>query len=288
MNANRIPPKLTIINDLAGFGHCALAVAIPIVSTMGVQACPVPTSVFSNHMAFPAYHKTDYTPHMEDFLGTWDTLGLSFDGIFCGFLGNATQTEIIKAFMRTQKETAQTIIILDPVMGDHGKYYSSVNHNYMSNLKELCRLADILTPNLTEACFLTDMAYPAEFPTVDFLDTVMDKLHALGPKKIVITGISRDEIFYNYVSVTNAFTGSAVPSVRELLSVPAGGPSRPGTGDIFASILAADALNQEDFFTSVKKAAEFVRLCTQNSAALQIPIVEGASFENCLHLLPDL
>ena len=316
------PFKMAMINDLTGFGHCSLAVAIPIISVMGVQACPVPTGIFSNHMAFPEWHYTDFTHEMSSYLSVWERLSLSFDGISCGFLGNEALIPTLSGFFRQQKETYGTCILLDPVMGDHGRAYSSVTPSYQKALTGLCSLADILTPNLTEACFLTGTAYPEELLTalssskavalnvpaasgalpsglsdasgalfsglsdasdrlqllLLLLSGMAAKLHGMGIGKVVITGIKIGNFFGNYVSVSGS---------GELLFSPAGGPSRPGTGDIFAAILSADAVKGVPFTDSVKKAAEFVRICTEGSAALNIPIVEGVCLEQYLSLLQD-
>lgn len=279
------PFKMAMINDLTGFGHCSLAVAIPIISVMGVQACPVPTGIFSNHMAFPEWHYTDFTHEMSSYLSVWERLSLSFDGISCGFLGNEALIPTLSGFFRQQKETYGTCILLDPVMGDHGRAYSSVTPSYQKALTGLCSLADILTPNLTEACFLTGTAYPEELltknnlqPLLSLLSDMAANLHAMGIGKVVITGIKIGNFFGNYVSASGS---------GELLFSPAGGPSRPGTGDIFAAILSADAVKGIPFTDSVKKAAEFVRICTEGSAALNIPIVEGVCLEQYLSLLQD-
>lgn len=316
------PFKMAMINDLTGFGHCSLAVAIPIISVMGVQACPVPTGIFSNHMAFPEWHYMDFTHEMSSYLSVWERLSLSFDGISCGFLGNEALIPTLSGFFRQQKDTYGTCILLDPVMGDHGRAYSSVTPSYQKALTGLCSLADILTPNLTEACFLTGTAYPEELltalsaskavalnvpavsdallsglsdasgtlfsglsdasdrlqPLLSLLSGMAAKLHAMGIGKVVITGIKIGNFFGNYVSASGS---------GELLFSPAGGPSRPGTGDIFAAILSADAVKGVPFTDSVKKAAEFVRICTEGSAALNIPIVEGVCLEQYLSLLQD-
>ena len=290
--------KIAMINDLTGFGHCSLAVAIPIVSVMEVQACPVPTGIFSNHMAFSDWYNSDFTPKVPDYLAAWEKLSLGFDGILCGFLGNESVIPALSRFFNMQKEKYHSVILLDPVMGDHGKAYSSVTSSYRQALFELCRYADILTPNLTEACFLTGLPYPAEIlqnaaaipvseetgmpaiyePLKELLQKTAHKLHVLGIPKIVITGIQLNGYFGNYIY-------DSTTCKEELLLSQAGGPSRPGTGDIFAAILAADAVNGISFRESVKKAAEFVRICTEGSAALNIPIAEGVCLEKYLHLL---
>lgn len=289
MNSNLgIPKKLAMINDLTGYGRCSLAVAIPIVSTMGVQACPAPTSIFSNHMAFSTFHSTDYTEKLPEYLHAWEALDVSFDGIFCGFLGNCTQVDTICRFLDDQTLKNYPMILVDPVMGDHGRLYSSVSSDYVAAIRKLICKAHILTPNLTEACLLTGNAYPDSFPDdafipsgtfYEFLKEMAEELHRFGPGKVVITGLQKEDRFYNFVST---------PDGTELISSMAGGPSRPGTGDIFASILSADALKDVPFTESVKKAAEFVRICTEGSAALNIPIKEGVCFENYLSLLTQL
>lgn len=272
----QISKKLAIINDLTGYGRCSHAVAIPVVSVMGVQACPVPTSIFSNHMAFPIWHKDDYTPHMQAYLDCWEEMALHFDGILCGFLGNTEQVSILANFMEKQKERGQTLVVLDPVMGDHGRHYSSVPASYTEDLTALLPYADILTPNLTEACFLTGTPFPQALPGEDFLCRMAEKLHQMGPDRIVITGITEKGFFHNFVSQHTPEPFHALYTTR------AGGPSRPGTGDLFASIIAADALNGVPFTDSVQKAADFVRICTEGSAAAGIPIKEGVCFENYL------
>ncbi len=292
--------KLAIINDLTGYGHCSLAVALPVVSVLGVQGCPLPTAVFSNHMAYPLWHRQDYTPYMADYISSWENLHFSFDGILCGFLGNHKQADILADFIAKQKKDHQSLFILDPVMGDHGKLYSTVSLDYLTAMKKLLPKADIITPNLTEACLLTDSVYPdsicsmagntpdnmtdgktnsitKNMPDCSALAAMAEKLHSLGPDKIVITGLQGNEYFHNYI-----WEKGKEP---QLCTTKAGGPSRPGTGDLFASIIAADVINHLPFSDSVKKAAEFVRICTEDSAALNIPIKEGVFFERNLKYL---
>ncbi|HKM33935.1 MAG TPA: bifunctional hydroxymethylpyrimidine kinase/phosphomethylpyrimidine kinase [Lachnospiraceae bacterium] len=275
-STNRVK-KMALISDLTGYGRCSLAVALPVVSVLGIQACPIPTAIFSNHLAYPFWHKDDYTPHIQDYLSCWDKLHFSFDGILCGFLGNGKQADIHAVYIEKQKKDHQSLFILDPVMGDHGKLYSSVTLDYSSAIKTLLPYADILTPNLTEACFLTDTPFPDKMPNLSFLASMTEKLHALGPAKIVVTGLYENGYYHNYI-----WQAGREPVI---CTTKAGGPSRPGTGDLFASIIAADALNQIPFSDSVKKAAEFVRICTEDSAACDIPINEGVCFERNLKYL---
>lgn len=270
-----IPKKIAMINDIAGFGRCSTTVSLPIISAMGVQVCPVPTSVFSNHTGFPTYQFLDLTENMSAYLAQWEAMKLTFSGIYCGFLGSMSQIEIVRNFLGKHKGT-DTLIIIDPVMGDNGKAYSTITKEHCEEMKRLLDKADILTPNLTEACLLTDTAFHPDVSEEELAALAL-KLHSMGPEKIVITGIEDGTYFYNYISETGT-----PPSVyRSRIS----GQSRSGTGDVFASILAGGCVTGMSLCDAVKKAADFVRICTEEATALGVALEEGVCFENHLHLL---
>lgn len=275
-----IPKKAAVINDLTGFGRCSLAVVLPIINAMKVQACPVPTSVFSNHMGFHSYYYQDLTDGLSSYLSGYDTLGLIFDGIYCGFLNSPKQFHSVRTFLENQCATSSPLILIDPVMGDHGKTYRIVTNELCQEMKQLVSYATILTPNLTEACLLTDTPFPDETVSSSLLQKLSKKLHSMGPSQIAITGIAHDGNVINYCSekIDN--------KIREFsYEIPSNGESRPGTGDIFASILTACALNGIPFEESVKKAADFIAICVNASAKAGVPIKEGVIFENYLSLL---
>ena len=284
----RIPPKIAVINSFAGYGRCSLTEALPIISAMGVQACPVPTSVFSNHTGFPTYYKMDLTRQTADYLAQWNALGLVFDGIYCGFLGEKEQIPIVASFLKKQRQKGNPVVLVDPVMGDHGKTYKTVTPDHCSALKELVALADLITPNITEACILTDRPYHDCCWREDELHRLCGELHAMGPKKVAVTGLRQKSAqgcyddFLNFISEQRP----ADSTLRTMRTVtPMAGPSRHGTGDIFASILAADAVLGTAFADSVKKAADFVGLCIRGSDELDIPEPDGVCFENYLGML---
>ena len=275
-----IPKKAAVINDLTGFGRCSLAVVLPIINAMRVQACPVPTSVFSNHMGFHSYYYHDLTEGLSSYLKGYDTLDLTFDGIYCGFLNSPGQFHSIRSFLENQCRIASPLILIDPVMGDHGKTYRIVTEELCREMKQLISLATILTPNLTEACLLTDTPFPEKAVSASFLQELSEKLHFMGPSKIAITGIPHDTNVINYCSEK---TDTKIRTFS--YEIASNGESRPGTGDIFASILTAASLNGVPFETSVKKAADFIRICVNASAQAGVPISEGVIFENYLSLL---
>ncbi|MBE5884097.1 MAG: pyridoxamine kinase [Lachnospiraceae bacterium] len=268
-----IPPRLAMFNSMAGFGRISTFVALPIISTMQVQVCPVPTSVLSNHLDFPTCFREDFTPHMQSYVQAWKELGLTFDGLYCGFFGKVEQMDIVEDFLQSfQPDT----FLLDPVMGDNGKAYSTITPAHCERLKNLLHYADILTPNITEACLLTDTPYK-DGPWTEYeLDSICEKLTQLCPGRIVITGLHNNNSFLNYIWDNGQ---------RSTYITAKSGRSRHGTGDMFASILIADALHKADFAASVKKAADFISLCIRGSEELNVPIKEGVIFENYLSTL---
>lgn len=282
-------PRLAMINDIAGFGRCSTTVSLPVISVMKVQVCPVPTSVLSNHLGFPLCHFDDYTSHMRDYIKVWSELGLTFDGLYCGFLGNEEQIDIVREFVEM---FCPPLFLLDPVMGDHGRAYSSITETHVQKMKELLPLADIITPNITEACLLTGTPWKDGEWTMQELSGLCERLAdicqqesvssgeasvgTVSSASIVITGIRQGDSLVNFLWDDGVYT---------TVSTPIAGASRPGTGDIFASILAADAVRGETLLTSVQKAANFVGLCITGSEKAGTPVQEGVVFEKYLAAL---
>lgn len=264
--------KLAVINDFCGFGRCSLTVSIPIVSALKVQCCPVPTSVFSNHTAYDSFFYTDYTEHMNSYIEEWKKLGLTFDGILTGFLGAPQQTEIVRHFLEYFKKEG-TVTVVDPVMGDEGSLYTTYSPELAKQMKGLLAYADVLTPNLTEACILTDTVYRTNMSNEE-LTEICEKLSHMGPKKIVISGLEREGRLINFV-----YEAGSVPVE---VAGPKIGPCRAGTGDVFSSIIAADAVNGVDFLTSVRHAAVFIAKVLRRTVELDIPTTDGICFEEFL------
>lgn len=268
--------KIAVINDFTGFGRCSTAVSLPVISQMRIQCCPVPTSIFSCHTGFKEHFFDDYTEKMTDYISYWVKLGLRFNGILTGFLGSARQMEIVKDFFLKFKED-DTVIIIDPVMGDNGTPYSTYTKQMCDKMKALVCYADILTPNLTEACILTDTPYtPEKFGYSDYYE-IAKKLSCTGASKIVISGLSLKGYIGNVI-----YEKGKEPHIIKQKQV---GHQRSGTGDIFSSIIAADAVHNVDFTESVRKAASFVRKCIQVTEEFDIPRTDGVCFEEVLYTL---
>lgn len=268
--------KIAVINDISGFGRCSIAVSMPIISAMKVQCCPVPTSIFSNHTGFSEFFFDDYTAKMQQYIDNWKKLNLEFDGILTGFLGSEKQIEIVEQFF-ADFCTMRTTVIIDPVMGDHGRPYSTYTHELCQAMKKLVAYADILTPNLTEACILTDTPYHEGHWKTKELIALARQLAQQGPKKIVITGVPQKA----YVSNLVYEQGKDAKLLRTLRI----GSERSGTGDVFSSIVAADAVNHVPFEQSVRKASRFIKKCILRSIEMNIPKTDGVCFEEFLATL---
>lgn len=265
--------KIAAVNDMTGFGRCSLAASIPIISRLGVQCCAVPTAILSNHTGFPSYFIDDYTRHFKAYTDEWKKLDLRFQGILTGFLGSAEQFAMVERFL-TDFTGEDTLVCVDPVMGDYGRIYSSYTDEMCCSMRRLVSRADIITPNLTEACILTDMPYHEGVWTRRELAAILTRLHDLGPSKVVVTGIPQGEFIANLSSV-----GGGEPSLTRQHRA---GEQRNGTGDVFSSIIIADAVNGVAFERSVRRASSFVKKCILRSMEMGIPTTDGVCFEEVL------
>ena len=267
--------KIAVINDFSGFGRCSIAVSLPIISAMKIQCCPVPTSIFSNHTGFDSYFFEDYTDKMRPYIAEWRKLNLHFNGICTGFLGSEAQIGIVGDFLQEFGGDG-TIVLIDPVMGDYGKTYSTYTEEMCQRMKQLACKADILTPNLTEACILTDTPYKEDWKVAEVIE-LAEKLSEQGPEKVVITGVSQKRYICNF-----CYEKGTEPSIVKTQKV---GTQRSGTGDIFSAIISADAVNGVNFHDSVKRASLFIKKCILRSIELDIPVTDGVCFEEVLHTL---
>ena len=271
--------KIALINDVTGFGRCSIAVMAPIVSAMKIQAVTVPTAVLSAHTQFPEYYFDDYTSKMRDYIQTYKDLNLSFDAIASGFLGSEEQVDIVIDFFKTFKKNG-TFTLVDPVMGDYGRLYETYTPSLCEKMKALVHYADILTPNLTELCTLTDVKYREEGFNDTELACMCQKLVEQGPEHIVVTGIR-----YNSKQIMNyVYSKGEEPRIVMVDRI---GGDRSGTGDVISSIIAGMYLNGHDFYESVKKAAEFVSKCLRYCEDNDVPTHWGLCFEMYLRDLME-
>lgn len=265
-------PSIAIVNDISGFGRCSVTVALPILSAMKIQCGIVPTAILSNHTEYPDYSMLDFTPYMEEYLEKWKSLQFSFDGIYTGFLGSEKQLAIITQML---KQFSFEKRIVDPVMGDHGILYDSYTKEMCQVMKQLAAHSTLTTPNVTELCILTDSAYHEDITEQDIFN-MCKALAKNGARQIVVTGIEKEDQIGNAIYEKGNFE---ILYGKKIL------PLRPGTGDVFASILAGGSLHNIPLKDSVITASEFIRTCLTTSAQLDIPVNDGVCFEEHLEML---
>ncbi|MBQ9807148.1 MAG: pyridoxamine kinase [Clostridia bacterium] len=283
------PPRIAAIHDLSCFGRCALTVIMPTLSVMGYQTVPVPTALLSTHTGgFTDLYFHDLTPDMQEIAAHFSRLGITFRSIYTGFLGSERQIETVSLFLnrfadQPDESGEKPLVLIDPVMGDDGVLYSTYTPEMIQGMKEISRRACVLTPNLTEACFLTDTPYreTANLPLQDVLDfsrELLEKLTAITQKRIMITGIRMSD--GNLANVGKDLDGSCF-----LVCKPHEGHSYPGTGDLFASVLLGALLRKESFRNACEDAAAFTSEVIRDSAKADSPVRNGVALESHLYKL---
>lgn len=268
--------RIALINDITGFGRCSVTVELPLLSAMKIQVCPLPTAILSVHTGFPDHYLDDYTDRMRPYMDSWEKKQLSFDGICTGFLGSARQIEIVADFIRRFKQPS-TRVMVDPVMGDYGRLYSSYTQEMCDEMRQLLPYADLVTPNLTEACQLLDIPYPSGGKMSDReLEYMASSLSACGPSQVIITGLSEGDHIRNFIYEAGRGTVLQVEKV---------GGDRSGSGDAFMAIVAGSLLNGEGLEQAAHKAAGFISKCLAYAVELDLPWNYGLPFEEYLREL---
>lgn len=284
--------RVAAVHDISCLGRCALTVIIPVLSAMGIQTVPLPTALLSTHTGgFENMFFEDLTRHMGQISAHWKSIGTDFDAIYSGFLGSAEQIDMLIGFLKdfsVKNDGKKAFIAVDPVMGDDGEPYSTYDNELMKGMNRLCLGADLITPNLTEACFLTLEKYPAhpmgEKEAKERAGYLLEKLISIfGCGKTVITGISA----FSEDNGPIIISAAAEKDKKGLFfhSVPLMPRAYPGTGDVFASVLLGRMLSGEDFAESVGFASDFVCKVTEFSQNFATPIRDGLIIEPCLGIL---
>ncbi len=275
---SRPVPRVIAIHDLSGFGRGSLTTVIPVLSAMSVQVCPVPTAILSTHTAFSGFSFLDTTESMNAFLAHWKDLGLTFEAVYSGFLGTSDQACIVREFIEHFARDGQPVLI-DPVMGDNGQLYDSLDFSMVGAMRRLIASASIITPNYTEACLLLDEKQP-ELPDEQYIKEQLKALSALGPKQVVITSVpeqGRNRAIFAYDRQAACFWKVS----NEFLPV-----DYPGTGDAFASVLLGSLLSGDSLPSALDRAEQFVSLTIrQTFGHSHLPPQEGVAQEKMLHLL---
>ncbi len=271
--------RILTIQDISCLGKCSITVALPVISAMGVETVILPTAVLSTHTMFKDFTVKDLTDQLNPITNHWKSQGVKFDAIYTGYLGSAEEIEIAKQIFKDFGGD-DTLIFIDPVMADNGKLYPAFDQNYADLNAGLCGYADIIVPNITEACFMTGAEYKEEYDEAYVLD-LLDRLSKLGAKKVVLTGVS---LSAGKTGVYGLDTETGEKIIYQNDRVDA---SYHGTGDIFASVSVGAVMNGLSLTDAFKLAADY----TANTirATLDNPAEPwyGVDFETTIPELVD-
>ena len=243
--------KVLAINDISCVGRCSLTVALPIISAAKIECSILPTAILSTHTGgFTGFTFTDFTSEMMHIANHWKSLNIHFDSIYTGFLGSKEQISIVKNIVGMFKENNVKVIV-DPAMADNGSMYSIFDLDFANEMKKLCYGADIIVPNITEACFLTNTEYKPIPHTKEYIDALVLKLGQLNIKSLVLTGVSYDgknlgALTYDYEAQKESYYSRE--TVNEYFH---------GTGDCFASALVAAITSGKGLEEASKIAVDF-------------------------------
>ncbi len=265
--------RVAAIHDISGIGKCSLTAAIPVISAAGIEAAVMPTAVLSSHTGdITGFTYRDLTSDLVRFYKHWKSLGVEFDGIYSGFLGSIEQVDIVCSFIEEFKKE-NTVVIVDPAMADSGRMYTTFDADFAKEMILLCKKADIIVPNLTEAVFLLGEEYKEPPYSKEYIDDIMHRLLQLGPSMVVLTGVSfceneigcavcckdNDEVYYMF---SEKFPGIYY-----------------GTGDLFASALTGAYIRGKSLYESAEIALLFTCESIKRTYEAKTDTRLGVNFE---------
>lgn len=272
--------KVMAIHDLSCYGRASLTTIIPIMSAMEIQVCPMPTAILSTHTGgFGKPAMIDLSNFLDEGRQHWKKINLDVQCIYTGYLGNSEQSKIIKDIVKDFKKK-ETLFIVDPVLGDDGVLYSSLDNDMVVAMRELVKIADLITPNITEVALLLEKSFE-EINDPIKIESCLYELVNLGAKMVVITSAPSlkgsdylDTISYD--SYKNEFTRVSIKKINK---------SYPGTGDAFASVLIGKFINGISLGESAKFASEYIGKSVELSSNYDYEAKEGILLEKTLSLL---
>ena len=271
--------RILTIQDISCLGKCSLTVALPLISCMGIETVILPTAVLSTHTMFKEFTCKDLSDQIIPIVSHWKKNGVKFDAIYTGYLGTEEEIDVVKEIFREFK-SEDTIIFIDPVMGDNGKLYPAFNENYARKNASLCSAGDVIVPNITEACLMTGTEYRTEY-NEEYVKDLLRKLIALGTKTAVLTGVSLspgktgvmgyDSAAGEYFSYQNDRVDAAYH----------------GTGDIFASVTIGGIENGLNWHDAFKLAADYTAETIRTTLDNPKKPWYGVDFEETIPYLLD-
>lgn len=267
--------RIVTIQDFSCVGRCSLTVALPIISAAGIEACGIPTAVLSNHTGFDSYYSHDLTEQLAPFSdGLWRER-ITFDAIYTGYIASPQQMGLISDFIDRFKREDTTVFV-DPVMGDNGILYTGLSEDYPRLMLELCKKADIISPNITEACMMTGREYRHDMPMGEIVEMLRALYDECGVKYALVTGAKEGGDIGAVGWNGKEFSRCLMPHI-DLVCM--------GTGDIFASVLAAAVTRGEEYSAALELAVRFTHECVRLTAQDELHRFYGVNFEQALPML---
>ncbi len=272
--------KALSVQDISCHGQCSNTVILPMLSAAGVETVVLPTALLSTHTGgFTGYTFLDLTGEMEKILSHFSSLPLRFSYLCTGYFGSPQQIDLLMRYLPALLEEG-ALRVIDPVLGDEGRLYSIYDHTYVEAMRRLCRAADLITPNLTEACLLADLPYTGAQNDATFYDALFTRLHALGPRRVLLTGVMFDRA---EIGVLGHEVGQPSFTAR----APYVDRHFHGTGDAFTGSLVSFLSRGICFREAAERAVRFVSHCIADT----LPVVDthwyGLRFEGRLHELME-
>lgn len=271
--------RVLTVQDISCLGQCSMTVALPILSACGLETVILPSAVLSTHTGgFSGFTVRDLSPDFDGIIDHWTNENIKFDTVYTGYLGNKKQVSDVERIASTLLENSGSLIV-DPAMADNGKLYYGFDSEYVKAIARLCEKADIILPNITEACFLCDIPY-SENITEEYVGTVLAALHEKFSAAVVLTGIGFEE------GQTGVLVSEKPGSVYNYghRRVP---QAFHGTGDIYSSAFVGAYMQGKDINSSAKIAADYTLKCIENTYGDEKHWY-GVKFETAIPYLIDM
>lgn len=287
--------RVLTVQDISCVGKCSLTAAIPVISAMGIEVCPLPTAILSNHTAFSSFSFFDLTDKILEILNEWKKQGFHFDAIYTGYLGSIKQIDLVHKIL---DEFAQndTLVVIDPCMADNGKLYTGFSQDFVQQMAKLCGRANVILPNMTEACFLVNQDYDIFTHTNENITKLMEKLLSLGANHVVLKGVdfSSDKIGVAYYSQKNnndsrnLIGKSMIENSIDDMKIyfhHRYDENFHGTGDLFASVVTGALVLKKELKEAVEIACDFIQESIECTLSNPNYNWYGVEFESALRNL---
>lgn len=274
--------RVAAIHDISCFGKCSLTVALPVISAAGAEVSVIPTAVLSTQTGgIDGYTFRDLTDDIIPVVNHWKALGLKFDAVYTGFLGTFQQIGIVSGVIDRISEE-DTMVIVDPVLGDNGELYSVFDERFPAEMKKLCMKADVIVPNMTEAFLILSEPYQKGPYDFDFICNILKKLSSLGPGKVVLTGVESENGMLGtacYDKESDSFRIFNKKKINDCFH---------GSGDVFASVLTAGLVRGLGLHDAANIASDFTYECLERTKNAGTDLRYGVNFEDGLHSLYEI